>query len=167
MFDFRELIVVNDRELHGNLSGVGGRGVQKVALGTEPTRHGGDHLLANRIQRWVRDLSELLCEVVKEQPGSIRDCRYRSVGTHGPQRLSTVLSHRRQEHPNFFLRVSKGALTSCDRRRRVHNVFALGKLFEFDAVVSDPVTPGFLVRQLLFQLVILDEATFHRVGQQH
>ena len=47
------------------------------------------------------------------------------------------------------------------------DVFALGEFFQFDALLTNPFPPGFLMSELLFQLVILDEATLEGVCQQH
>ena len=165
--DFGQLVIVNDGEIEGDLRRVLRSRVQEVALWSKSARHGGHNFFADRIQGRVRHLSKLLREVIKKQPGAVRDCRDWRIGAHGAQRLGSILAHRTQQHPHFFLGVAEGPLTTLNRAGGMDNVLALGELSKFDAVILDPFTPGLFVGKLLFKFLVFDEPTFYGVRQQH
>jgi methionine aminopeptidase len=70
--DFRQFVVVDNRELQDHLAGVVNTRSQEISLGAERGRHRGDHLFADGIKRRVGHLSKLLGEVVKQQPRALR-----------------------------------------------------------------------------------------------
>ena len=70
--DFRQFVVVDNRELQDHLPGVVNTRSQEIALRAKRGRHRGDHLFADGIKRWVGHLSKLLGEVVKQQPRALR-----------------------------------------------------------------------------------------------
>ena len=94
--DLRELVVVQDREVQGELAGVLRGGLQQVPGPTDRHAQRRHDLLPQGVQRGIRDLREHLCEVVEQQPWALREHRDRGVGAHGPERFGALRGHRGQ-----------------------------------------------------------------------
>ena len=129
VFDFGELIVINDGELDRNLCGVGWRGIEKITLWPQTARHRSHYLFPYRVQGRVGHLGELLGEVVEEQPWPVRDGGNGSVRAHSSEGLSSVLPHGSEQNPHLLLGISEGALATRDGGRGVDDVFTLGEFF--------------------------------------
>ena len=94
VLDLGQLVVVDHREVEGDGARVLGAPAQQVALGTEPEGERGDDLFADRVERRVGHLRELLREVVEQQPRALAEHGDRRVGAHRAERLRAVLTHR-------------------------------------------------------------------------
>ena len=66
--------------------------------------------LADRIDRRVGDLGEVLLEVIVEQPRAVGEHRDRRIRAHRTQRIIGVLGHRLKEAREVFLGIAKGLL---------------------------------------------------------
>ena len=134
--------------------------------------HAGDErhheLFADRIDRWVRHLRELLLEVTKEGHRAIAQDGERGVVPHAPRRLFAGRRHWREEGPQVFSRVSEGALEALalvggegeeggDRRQ----------LGEVDLVVGDPPRVGLSRGGLALDLVVVDDFALGGVDEEH
>ena len=91
--------------------------VVRAGLVAEQVRPRPDHrhqrhhqLLADRVDRRVGDLREILLEVVVEQLGLGRERGDRRVGAHRADRVVGVARHRLEEELDVFLGVAKGLL---------------------------------------------------------
>ncbi len=93
----------------------------------------GDQFFANRIERRIRHLREVLVEIIVKQLRALREHGNRLVGSHGADRIIAILRHRLQEELQIFLRVAKGLLAieqhrgivGCRKQRRVPAVPAV------------------------------------------
>ena len=65
---------------------------------------------ANRIDRWVRDLSESLPKVLIKNLGPVRHYRDRRIIAHRPDRVYPIQCHRADHQSDGFLRVAEGLL---------------------------------------------------------
>ena len=84
--------------------------VQQVLLGPEAGAQAHHDVLANRVDRRVRDLREALLEV-REQAGRVLgEHRQGDVVPHRPGRLLGVARHRRQHDADVLLRVAEREL---------------------------------------------------------
>ena len=99
--------------------------VMRAGLVTQEVRPRPDHrdqrhhqFLADRIDRRVGDLCEILLEVVVEQLGLARQRRDRRVGAHRADRVVGVARHRLEEELDVLLGVAEGLLL-VEMRRRV------------------------------------------------
>ena len=145
----RQLLVVHDGRLHLDLVARLGPRLQEIRLGPDRGAHRRHQLLANRVERRVRDLREQLREVVVQQPRPVRQHGQRSVGAHRADRLFAVQRHRREQNLQILLRVSEGALPVQHRvvigqrqqRRRL-------QVFERNHVLGEPVGVRVLRRKL-------------------
>ena len=70
----------------------------------------GHKLLADRVQRWVRYLSEELSEVIEQHPGLVRQHRGRGVGAHRPDGFFSLANHGIDEHVKLLDGVTIGVL---------------------------------------------------------
>ena len=143
-----ELVVVDDRELQRDLAAGRRVGQEQVGLRADAGLQRGDELLADRVQRRVRDLREELREVVEEQPRAAGEHGDGRVGAHRADRLGTGARHRRDEDAQLLLGVAEGLLTTEDRLVRVHDVLALGQVGELDAAGVQPLGVRVLRREL-------------------
>lgn len=83
--ELRQVVVVQDRLRQEDLpAGLRG-GVQQVVLGADGAAEAGDDLLADGVERRVRDLREQLREVVEQHPRPRGQHGDRGVGTHGTE----------------------------------------------------------------------------------
>ena len=154
----RELVVVDHREVEHDLAGVLRRRREQVALGPEAELQGGDDLLADRVERRVRHLRELLHEVVEQQPRPLRQDRDRGVGAHRAERLGALLPHRAEQDPDLLLRVAEGALAALHGGGRVHDVLALGQVGEADPAVLEVLGPRLRRGEARLDLLVADDA---------
>ena len=167
VLDLGQLVVVDHREVEGDGVGVVGSPRQQVPLRSQPERQRRDDLFADRVERRVRHLGELLGEVVEQQTRAVAEHGDRRVRAHGAERLGTVLPHRGQQDAHFLLGVAERALTTCDRGDRVHDVLALGKLGQPHASGVEPLLPGVETGELRLDLLVLDDAALRRVHEEH
>ncbi len=167
VLDLRELVVVDHREVEHDLPRVLGRGREEVALRPQAEAHRSHDLFADRVERRVGHLRELLREVVEEQPRAVAEHRDRRVGPHRTERLDAVLRHRPDEDADLLLGVAEGALPAHDRRRGVGDVLALRQVGQVDAAVVEPVLPRLGGGELCLDLVVLDDSALRRVDQEH
>ena len=143
--ELRQFVVVEDREGQRDLvAGVGLR-VQQVALGADRGRERRDELLANRVERRVRDLREQLREVVEQQPRAESDSTATGVSVPiDPTASIPSLGHRRHEQLQLFVRVSERHLAPHDGLVRIDDVLPVGQVAEMD----EPLLAPLLVRVL-------------------
>src|SRR5439155_5996536 len=75
-------------------------------------------LLANRIERRIRDLRELLLEITKQELRSIGEDGERRIVAHAADRLFARLGHRLENDAKIFARVSEAAKAIVEIRDR-------------------------------------------------
>src|SRR6266404_6526294 len=98
------------------LLGVLGRLLEQISL--RPKIHGEGHheLLANGIDRGIRDLREHLAEVREEQLRTTRQYRERRVVPHGSSGLLPRITHRSKNHLDFVDGIPERALSNLERQ---------------------------------------------------
>jgi len=167
VLELRQLVVVDDGEVQRDRVRVLRAPRQQVPLGSEPEGERGDDLFADRVERRVGHLGELLHEVVEQQVRAVAEHGDRRVRAHGAERLGAVLTHRGEEDADLFLRVAERALAARDRRDRVHDVLALGQVLEAHAAGVQPLLPGLERREVALDLVVLDDPLLRGVHHEH
>ena len=165
--DLRELVVVDDREVERHRAGVLRTPGQQIDLRAQTELEARDDLFADRVERRVGHLRELLREVVEEQPRALAEHGDRGVRAHGAQRLDTRLAHRGEEDADLLLRVPEGALPPGDGGRRVHDVLALGEVGQADGTGVEPLLPRVHRREIVLDLLILDDPALGGVDEEH
>ena len=138
--DPRELLVGDDRPLELETAAVGRLRVEQVALGAEARLGRGDDLLADAVDRRVRDLREQLLEVVVEQPRLAREHRERRVVAHRAHGLDAVARHRRQQDALVLERVAERDLALQQRVRvGLRQLRRLRQVVDVDQVLVEPL----------------------------
>ena len=164
----RELLVREHGMRHPQAVGVLGSRLEEVPLGADVALQAHDHLLADRVDRGVRDLGEELLEVVVEHARLVREDRQRRVVAHGAERIAQ-LAHEGQEHELHGLdRVAEG----LHARQEAFGVEAVRLLvrLEFrqvDALRLEPLPEGLGPREVALDLRVGDHAPLLEVDQEH
>ena len=154
--------------------------VMRADLVAEQVRPRPDHrdqrhhqFLADRVDRRVGDLREILLEVVVEQLGPVRERGDRRVGAHRADRVVAVARHRLEEElrcpPGCSRRPAAGRAGSTGRSARAgdRRLGRVRQLRELVLRLFQPRLVGVLGGELLLDLVVVDDAAFFEVDQQH
>ncbi len=123
---------------------------------------------ADRIDRRVRDLREVLLEIGEEQLRLVRQRRDRRVGAHRADGFFAHRRHRRHQELEVFLRVTERLLAIEQRQVRDRRFVLRGRqVLHHDLGPLEP----FLVRMALgergLELFVRDQAALFEVDQQH
>ena len=112
-------------------------GLAAEQVGARPDHRDQAHhqLLADRIDRRVGDLGEVLLEIVVEQLGLLREHRDRRVGAHRADRIVARLRHRLEEELQVFLGVAEGLL-AIEQRAGIVRPAALSSLRQVGQVLQ-------------------------------
>ena len=165
----REFLVREDRPLHFEAAAVGRLRIEQVAFGAEARLRGGDDLLADAIDRRIRDLREQLLEIVVEQPRLVRQHRERRVVAHRADRLDAVLRHRREDQALVLEGVAERDLPLQQRVviRLPAPAGAAGRSFEMHLVIVEPLAIRALGGDRALDLLVLDDAALLGVDEEH
>ena len=130
-----------------------------------------DQFLADRVDRRVGDLREVLLEIVVEQARTVRQHRDRRVRAHRAERIVGRNGHRFEEARGVFLRVAEGLLAIEQGAGGFRDLGQFGlDHVEVGEVVLRHLKP-LLVRlfacELVLDFFVLDDATLFEVDQQH
>ena len=170
--DFREIGVGQDRLRDFEP-------VMRADLVAQEVRPRPDHrdqrhhqFLADRVDRRVGDLREILLEIVVEQLRPVRQRGDRRVGAHRADGVVALLRHRLEEELDVLGRVAEGLLQiepgrGIVRHRRDRALGRIGKLLELPLRLFQPGLVRVLGGELPLDLVVADDAAFLEVDQQH
>ena len=142
--------------------------VEDVGARPDEAHETHDELLADRVDRRVRHLGEVLLEIGVEQLPLVGQHRDRRVGTHGADRLLAGCRHGGQQDVEVFLGVAVGLLLIEQRhvgagRARFHGL----QLLEHDLRLIKPRPVGMAGGEFCLHLVVRDDAALFEVDQQH
>jgi hypothetical protein len=167
--DLLEIVIGQDRLAH--FEPLAPRGALQVEdVGTRPDEGEQAHhqLLADRIDRRVRDLREVLLEIGVEQLRLRRERRDRRVRAHRADGFLAGHRHRRHQDLGVFLGVAEGLLAIEQRhigalRPRLDR----RQVLQHDLGALQPVLVGVGEAQRGLDLVVADDAALFEVDQQH
>ena len=165
--DLGELVVAQHRERQDHLATARRARVEQVLLRTQLAEQRGDQLLADRVQRRVRDLGEQLAEVVVERPRPRREEGERGVVAHRADRLRPGGGHRLEEDVELLLGVAERLLALAQRRGRDDLALARRQVVEVDQAGVQPVLVRLLGGQRALDLGVVDDAAGGGVDQEH
>ena len=145
---------------------------QQVRSRTDHRDQRHHQFLADRIDRRVGDLGEILLEVVVEQLGPGREHRERRVGAHRAHRIVALARHRLQEELQVFLRVAERLLMAQQglqvvRPRQRAAFAAVRQLLQLELRGLQPIGVRVRVGQRALDLRVVDDAALFQVDQQH
>ena len=140
--DLLEILVGEDRLAH--LEALALRiafEVEDVRARADERHEAHDELFADRVDRRVRHLREVLLEIGVEQLRLAGERRDRRVRAHGADRFLARDRHRREQHRQVFLRVAEGLLAIEQRhvgarRARLHRA----QVLEHDLRALEPLS---------------------------
>ena len=127
-----------------------------------------DELLADRVDGRIRDLGEVLPEVVGERLRMGGEHRHRIVRPHRPDRLLRGLGHRGQEELDVLAGIAERLLALEQRLVRGRLRVAVGRqILEPDLSMVQPLLPRTRGGQLGLELGVVDDPPPPKVNEQH
>ena len=167
--DLLEVRIGQDRLAHFEALG-GGQALEVEQVRPRPDDRDEAHhqLLADRIDRRVGDLGEVLLEVGEELLRPVRQRRDRRVVAHRAGGFLAGGRHRRHQDVDVFLRVAERLLAVEQRQIGAH---ALGRrvrqFLQHDLGAAEPLAIGMALGQRRLDLVVGDQPALLEVDQQH
>ena len=167
--DLLEILVGEDRLAHLEPLAAGGAlEVEDVRPRPDERDEAHHELLADRVDRRVRDLGEVLLEVGVEELRLVGERRDRRVGAHRADRLLAGDGHRLHQELQVLLGVAEGLLAIEQRHVRAALARLHGlEVLQHDLGAPEPVLVGVGGGELLLDLVVGDDAALLEVDEQH
>ncbi len=165
--DLRQLVVVDHGVGQADLPATGRTRFEQVRLGADGRRDARDQLLPDRVERRIGHLGKQLHEVVVEQPRALAQDGDRRVRSHGANGFDARTRHGREQNLQLLLGVAERLLAPLHRIVGVDDVLAVRQLGQVHEPGVQPLGIRRLGRQLLLDLVVLDDAANRRVDQEH
>ena len=142
-------------------------------IGARPDHRNQAHhqFFADRINRRIGDLGEVLLEVIVQQLGFVGEHGQRRVHAHRAQRIIANLRHRLQEELQIFLGVAEGLLL-IEEQARIIGLGAVifrkvGQFFQLELRRLQPFLIGFGLAECFLDLFVFNDAAFFQINQQH
>ena len=127
-----------------------------------------DQFLADRVDRRIGHLGEVLLEIGEQRFRPVRQRRDRRVVAHRADRFLAGRRHRRHQDFQVFLGVAEHLLAIEQRQVRDRRRFRSGRqILEHDLGALQPFLVGVAARQLRFQLLVGNEPALVEIDQQH
>ncbi len=128
-----------------------------------------DQFLADRIDRRIGHLREILLEIGIEELRLRRQCRNRRVGAHRPDRFLAGHRHRRQQKRKILLAVAERLLAIQEqhigaRRTRMDREI---HILEHDLGALQPFGIRMRGGERAFDFVVRDDAALLQIDEQH
>ncbi len=166
--DLRELGVIDHRAAQPDLVALLGRLLEGVAVGTHRGLDRHHRLLADRIDRRVGDLRELLVEVRRQVGRAIRQTRERRVVPHRTDRLLAVDRHRQHDQLDVLVGVTVCALQPRQpvTRHALRRRYRIA-LREVEHVLGQPSLVGEPARDIALELVVVDDPALLGIDHEH
>ena len=125
-------------------------------------------LFADRVDRRVRHLGEVLLEIAVKQLWLVGEDRDGRVGTHGPNGFLAGGSHGGHQGLHVFLGVAESLLALEKRHIRLGRSAAhIRQFLDIDLGLVQPLLIGLKGGKLFLDLFVGDDAAFLEVDQQH
>ena len=168
--DAVELLLVEQRALQAHQLAGGAGVLEQVAVIAQVERGRGDHMLAQGVDRRVRDLGEQLIEVVVERARLLGQAGQRRVDAHRGERGLALLGHGAHDLVDVVPVIAElghahggGHLGILGGRRRG----GLIERIDRQRLLGDPVTVGLFLGVAGAQLVVVDHAATGKVDLEH
>ena len=144
------------------------RCLEQVLLGTDETLQRHNHILTNRVDRGIGDLSKQLFEIIVGQSGLIGKTGERRVITHRPHRIPLFMHQGNQHEIEALPCIAKSAHTGYQgigieaRDLRRHR-----KVRQFNTLFLEPGPVRTPLRQARLDLSIRYQRAFIKVDKKH
>ena len=168
--DTLELLLVEQRALQAHqLAGRTGV-LEQVAVVAQVERGRGDHVLAQGIDRRIRDLGEQLIEVVKERARLLGQAGQRRVDAHRGERGLALLGHGTHDLVDVIPVVAELGHTHGGGHLGVLGGRCCNGLIERvdgQRLLGNPVAVGFFLGIASAQLIVVDHAAAGKIDLEH
>ena len=142
--------------------------IEQVGPRADDRNEAHDQLLADRIDRRVGHLGEVLLEIGEQQLGLVGQRRDRRVVAHGADGLLALAPHRRHQDAQVFLGVAEGLLAIEQRQVRQRRLAGRVRQFlEHDLRAFEPLLVGVALGQRRLELLVGNEAALVEIDEQH
>ena len=167
--DFLQIRIGQDRLAHFHaLAARRTHQIENVRPRTDKGDQAHHQFLADRIDRRVRYLGEVLLEIGVQHLRLVRHRRNRRIGTHRTDGFLTGGRHWRHQQLGVFLGVAKGLLPVEQRNIATKGArFHRFQVFQNELGMLQPFAIGMLGRNPALDLVIGNDAAFFEIDQQH
>ena len=128
-----------------------------------------DQFLADRVDRRIGYLCEILLEIGIEELRLRRQCRNRRVGAHRPDRFLAGHRHRRQQKQKIFLAVAERLLAIQERHIRARRTWMDREIhiLEHDLGALQPFGIRMRGGERAFDFVVRDDPALFQIDEQH
>ncbi len=142
--------------------------VEQVGARADDRDEAHHQFLADRIDRRVGDLREVLLEISVQHLRLVGEHRDRRVVAHRADGFLAGGAHRRHQHLQVFLCVAEGLLAIQkgqvrDRRMRLYR----RQLFELNLRILQPLLVGMEFREFRLDLLVRHQPALLEIDQQH
>ena len=176
-FEARDVHVLDAEKVSGREDGivdlehlaVFGLVFQQVAVCAHIDAGGGDDLLADGVDGWVRDLCKTLLEVVEERRVLAAENGKRGIGTHCAGRLCALTCHGQDEGADVLILVAEHLLQAQQVVAGIAGGLDVGDLevLQLDEVAVDPLAVRLTAGVVFLQLLVVHDFALDGVHQQH
>ena len=167
--DLLQILVGEDRLAHFEPLLLGEPlGIEQVGARSDEGHERHHQLLADRVDRRVGHLREVLLEIGVEQLRLVGERRDRRVGAHRADRFLAGRRHRLHQELQVFLAVAE-ALLAIEQRQVGRGLARVQRrqVFQHELRLLQPLRIGMLLGELRLDLLVGDDAAFGQVDQQH
>ena len=163
-----KLPIPHERAIQNNDFSLAGILIQDILQVPEPRLQAHHPEFAQRVDRRVRDLREILPEVMAQRPIHLGQNSRRGIIAHRRQRLFPVFSHRRKDLLKFLNRVTSGNLTTPQLVAGEQRLFGhtTKLVVQFDNLL-DPLAERRGPSQCVLQLGVVEQFAFGHVDRDH
>ena len=167
--DLFQVVIGEDRLAHFEALGVRHAfEVEQIRPRPDDRDQAHHQFFADRIDRRVGDLREVLLEIGEQRLRLVRQRRNRRVVAHRADRFLAGRGHRRHQELEVFLRVAEGLLAIEQRQVRDRRfVGGAGQIFQHDLGAAEPFLVGMALRQRRLQFLVGNEPALVEIDQQH
>ena len=167
--DLFQIRIGEDRLAHFQPLEMGGAfDVEQVGPRPDDGHEAHDQLLADRVDRRVGHLGEVLLEIGEQK---LRLARQRGDGrivAHGADRFLARHGHGRHEQAEVLLAVAEGLLAIEQREIRERRLLRRGwQIFEHDLGALEPLFIGVALGERGLELLVGNEAALIEIDEQH
>ena len=169
VLDLHKLDAREDRVLHLEHAAVVRLILQQITIGADVDGRIRDDLLAEGVDRRVRNLCEELLEVVEQQLVLLAEYRKRDIVAHRRGLLDAVLRHREDHGLHVLVAVAEDLIEAVTHLLRVRRDLPVRDLQVLDVkeVPVEPLTVRLTCRIGFLALLVRDDALRLRVDEQH
>ena len=144
---------------------------QQIGPRTDHRQQAHHQFFADRIDRRIGHLGEVLLEVIVQQPAAVGQHRDGGIGAHRSDRVFAAARHRLEEAGHVFLRVAERLLAFEQAGGRGRDLAQIGldmvEVLELVLRRFEPLLIGLRIGELGLELLVFDDAALFEVDQQH